>query len=124
MLQMLYWLKILCLILNKRLQDHINEKQLINKGQIGFVPKCRTTDHLLTLKTLINKHVRDTNGKQVFACFIDFKKAYDSIWHNGLFYKLNNMEINGPSCTSFKIFIQNQNVQLKLIIAVHQLLHM
>ena len=87
-------LKILCLILNKWLQDHINEKQLINKGQLGFVPKCKTTDHLFTLKTRINKHVHDTNGKQVYACFIDFKKAYDSIWHNGLFYKLNNMEIN------------------------------
>ena len=46
-------LKILCLILNKRLQDHINEKRLINKGQIGFVPKCRTTDHLFTLKHLL-----------------------------------------------------------------------
>ena len=50
-------LRILCLIMKKRLQDYITEEKMINKGQAGFVPKCRTTYHLFTLKTLINKHV-------------------------------------------------------------------
>ena len=27
--------------------------------------------------------------QQVYACFIDFQKAYDSVWHNGMFYKLS-----------------------------------
>ena len=26
--------------------------------------------------------------KPIFTCFIDFKKAYDSVWREGLFYKL------------------------------------
>ena len=69
---------------------------MINKGQIGFVPKCRTTDHLFTLKTLIKKHVRDMKGKQPYVCFVDFKKAYDSIGHDKLFFKLENMQINSP----------------------------
>ena len=69
---------------------------MINKGQIGFSSKCRTTDHLFTLQMLINKHVRDMKGKQVYACFVDFKKGYDSIWNDGLFFKLENMQINGP----------------------------
>ena len=25
--------------------------------------------------------------KQVYACFIDFQNAYDSVWHNGMFHK-------------------------------------
>ena len=28
------------------------------------------------------------NDKKVYACFVDFQKAYDTIWRNGLFYKL------------------------------------
>ena len=27
--------------------------------------------------------------QQVYACFIDFRKAYDSVWHNGMFHKLS-----------------------------------
>ena len=26
--------------------------------------------------------------QQVYACFIDFQKAYDSVWHNGMFHKI------------------------------------
>ena len=31
----------------------------------------------------------------MFACFIDLKKAYDSIHHEALFYKMNKNNING-----------------------------
>ena len=31
---------------------------------------------------------------KLYTCFIDFKKAFDSIWHEGMFYK---MEVNGFS---------------------------
>ena len=36
----------------------------INKAQIGFKAKCRTSDHILTLKTFINKHVKDKNKRK------------------------------------------------------------
>ena len=26
--------------------------------------------------------------EKVYACFVDFRKAFDSVWHEGLFYKL------------------------------------
>ena len=32
--------------------------------------------------------------QQVYACFIDFQKAYDSVWHNSMFHKLST-KING-----------------------------
>ena len=27
--------------------------------------------------------------QQVYACFVDFQKAYDSVWHNGMFHRLS-----------------------------------
>ena len=33
-------------------------------------------------------------GSKVYACFLDVKKAFDQVWHDGLFYKLHNCGVN------------------------------
>ena len=87
-------LKIVCSALNIRIQEYCKTFDLINKNQIGFKSKHRTSDHLLTLKAIVKRYV--TIGKRkLFACFIDFKKAYDSIWHEGLFHKMKENGIMG-----------------------------
>lgn len=48
---------------------------------------CRTTDHMFVLKTLIDKYV-ERNSKPFYACFVDFKCTFDTVWHQGLLYKL------------------------------------
>ena len=60
---------------------------IMSKSQIGFIPKHHTADHIYSLHTLIDKHVHQNNNK-MYACFIDFQKTFDSIWHAGLFYKV------------------------------------
>ena len=67
--------------MNQRLQACLTKNNTTDRAQIDFVPKSRTTDHIFTLKTLCNKYVKDKNDGKLFACFVDFKKAYDSIWH-------------------------------------------
>ena len=89
-------LKVLCTLLNNRVQGLCLENGLISKNQIGFQKNCRTSDHIFTLKTLVKKYV--TIGKQkLYVCFIDFEKAFDSVWHKGLFHKLHNNGIIGKS---------------------------
>ena len=88
-------LKVLCTLMNERLTDYCEEANLIDKAQIGFIRLSRTTDHTFTLKTVVNKYVVDKKGKKLFACFVDFQKAFDSVWHDGLFRKLENLGING-----------------------------
>ena len=36
---------------------------------------------------MVKKYVT-IGKKKLFACFLDFKKAFDSIWHKGLFHKI------------------------------------
>ena len=55
-------LKVLCLIMNQRLQAFLTKNNTIDRAQIGFMPKSGTTDHIFTLKTLCNKYVKDKNG--------------------------------------------------------------
>ena len=60
---------------------------LSTMNQMGFKSNHRCADHFLTLKDVVKKYVT-IGEKKLFACFIDFKKAFDSIWHDGLFHKL------------------------------------
>ena len=48
-------------------------------------------------------------GKKVYACFIDFSKAYDSVWRNGLLYKLI---LNGLSL-KFILLIKSMYTELQ-----------
>ena len=87
--------KVFCSIINSRIVTFLNEHNVLSKSQIGFLPNHRTTDHIYTLHTLINKHVHQTKNGKIFACFIDFKKAFDSIWHEGLYYKILQSGVGG-----------------------------
>ena len=40
-------LKVLCLIMNQRLQAFLTKNNTINRAQIGFMPKSGTTDHIV-----------------------------------------------------------------------------
>ena len=84
-----------------------NSLNILHKSQIGFLPNNRTADHVLTLRTLIDKYV-NCHHEKVYACFVDFRKAFDSVWHDGLLYKLlqNNVIVESISYSYFpKMFI-------------------
>ena len=49
--------------------------------------RSRTSDQLLVLQTLIDKYVKIIGKNKNYVCFIDFQKAFDMVWHEGLLYK-------------------------------------
>ena len=59
---------------------------LISENQIGCKAKHRAADDLFSLKTIIDQY--KIKKKKVFAALIDLRKAFDTIWRAGLFYKL------------------------------------
>ena len=88
---------------------------LIHASQISFLEGCRTTDHIFSLKTLINKYTRENKcNNKLYVCFIDFKKAYDCIWHDGLFSKLKNMNISGSVLEIIKNMYNNSSCAVKI----------
>ena len=97
-------------LLNSRLYGTLMKEKIINPVQTGFVENHRTTDHIFTLKSIISKHVSATRQGKIYACFVDFKKAHDTICHEGLFTKLSKVNIKGQfrslyrqSCCAVKI---------------------
>lgn len=87
--------KFFSVILNKRLLKYLDMNSLLHNSQIGFLPGNRTSDHIFSLRTIIDRYVKDIKGGKIYACFIDFKKAFDSIWHDGLLLRLLKYNING-----------------------------
>ena len=66
-------------ILNARLQNVLTRIKIIHVTQNGAIDKHRTTDHILT--SLISKNVSSSSQRKICGCFVDFKKAYDLVWH-------------------------------------------
>lgn len=73
-------------IIHTRLLEFVKSMSLISENQIGFKENCRTSDHLFSIKTIIDHY----KSKKVYAAFIDLRKAFDTVWREGLFYKLLN----------------------------------
>ena len=72
--------KLFCSILNQRLMEHVNSLNILHNSQIGFLPNNRTADHVLTLRTLIDKYVH-CHQEKVYACFVDVRKAFEPWSH-------------------------------------------
>ena len=47
-------------------------------------------------------------------CFVDFKKAYNSVWQKGLFDKLEALNINGPFLDSLESLYKNASYSVKI----------
>ena len=41
----------------------------------------------------------------MLACFVDFKKAFDSVWHDGLLNKLLRIDVGGSFYNSIKSLV-------------------
>ena len=88
--------KLFTSVLNSKLKKHLIENDVLHRAQIGFLPNHRTSDHhIFTLRTLIDKFVINAKKGKLYTCFINFRKAFDSIWHCGLFFKLLKNKIGG-----------------------------
>ena len=72
---------------------YIDSRNLISENQIGFERNSRTSDHILTLKPIID--FQKSKKEKVFAAFIDLRKAFDTAWRDGLLYKMLLNGING-----------------------------
>ena len=84
--------KLFTKILNTRLLNYLLDNKMISNSQIGFIPGNRTSDHILLVKTLIDSYKK--LKKKLFICFIDFRKAFDTIYRTGLIYKLMQLKVS------------------------------
>ena len=76
-------------ILSQRLLYYCKINKLITPNQAGFQQNLKTYDLLLRYTEAAYEAIR--NNSVLYSIFLDITAAYDSIWHNGLLYKLRHV---------------------------------
>lgn len=104
--------KVFCMVLNDRLDKYILEHNLITPHQIGFRKLARTSDHMFIIRTLLDKYTH--KGSPLYACFVDFRKAFDSVWRQALLCKLLKANIRGKLFNIIEDMYSNDMVCLKV----------
>ena len=80
-------------VLQCRLMEWSEANGILVEEQGGFRPGRGCPEQLYALTELI--HLRRLRKQRTFACFIDIRKAYDTVWHDGLKLRLLECGIHG-----------------------------
>lgn len=104
--------KILEKVIKEKLTEFIDAENILPAQQFGFRKEHNTVQPLTRIRKLVNSNFN--SGKSTGMILLDIKSAFDSVWHDGLIYKM--IRFNFPvelikiiqsflSERSFKVYI-------------------
>lgn len=70
-----------------RMNNFILDNEILNNEQFGFRAGCSTTHQVKRIDNMVKHQFRFK--KSTGLVLLDIEKAFDSVWHNGLVYKLS-----------------------------------
>ena len=85
--------KLFTSVLNERLNKYADAVELLLQNQAGFRKNYSTCDHIFSFH-ILSELFKGTK-KKLYCAFIDFEKAFDSVWRIGLWNKLLRSNIDG-----------------------------
>ena len=96
----------------KRLRKLMEDNDVFSKYQLRFKKSKSTNDHHCHLsQTIIESFNR---GEHVIAAFLDVEKAFDNVWHNGLSYKIYQLDLPAKLCRLISYFLVGRVIQVKI----------
>ena len=92
--------------------DDLSTLPLISMHQFGFVPRKSTVQQLVYI---VHKwaHTRDNKG-QFSATFMDFMKAFDRVWHDGLLHKLAQCGVSLSSLAWICNYLSGRHITVRV----------
>lgn len=95
-----------------RINDFDDDNSITNKEQFGFRSEHSTTHQLLR----VTKHISSNKAakKSTGLVLLDIEKAFDSVWHDGLIFKLNKYGFPLYLCKLVQAFCANREFYVKL----------
>ena len=82
--------KVLLRIILNRLK--FQAKDIIAEEQAGFMKGRSTVEQIFNLRSITEKY--QEHQQELFHVFIDFKKAFDRVWHQALWATMHKYNIN------------------------------
>ena len=104
--------KLYSTILLNRLEKFVTEENIISVCQIGFRKLFRTADHIYVLKTIIDMKI--SKGERLYAAFIDFKKAYDTVNRKKLLDTLHNIGVGSKFAENIRAIYDKVQYTIKV----------
>ena len=105
-------LKLFERVIEQRLRSHLEHIRFINKHQSGFRKAKSTDDHLFRLSESFMESFN--RGEHVVAAFLDVEKAFDNIWHNGLRYKIFQLDLPTKMTRWLSDFLVGRLIQVNV----------
>jgi len=98
--------KILEKIVYKRLISFLTINNILNRSQFGFRKNCSTDIAIIQLLDQITELL--SHKEHVIAIFMDLSKAFVTIDHDNLLYKLENYGIRGKALSWLKSYLYDR----------------
>ena len=83
--------KLYVILLEKKLSIWLESEGKRAKGQAGFRRQHSTTDHLVTLRIIVEECLNDKSNRLCF--FVEFRKAFDTVPINNLWNRLEELNV-------------------------------
>ena len=104
--------KVMEKIVNNQILNYLESKNLFNKTQFGFRKNLGTSNALLEFSTQAYKAFNE--GNAILGIFIDFSKAFDTIDHNILLIKLQQLNFSAQTINWIRDYLSNRTQQTKI----------
>ncbi|MCG8049041.1 MAG: reverse transcriptase family protein, partial [Candidatus Thiodiazotropha endolucinida] len=85
--------KLFTSVINRRLINWSTENEISTDAQFGFKANHSTVDAIFVLQNLINMYLK--KKQKLYCAFIDLKRAFDTVYRHGLWYKMIKYGIDG-----------------------------
>ena len=99
-------------ILISHLRTDLQTHNILMPEQFGF------REHYSTIHQLsrLTKHITQNfnNHSHTGAVFLDIAKAFDTVWHTGLLYKMANLDINTKLIKLISSFLENRTFSVHI----------
>lgn len=93
-------------IIHTRLNSFVEEHQVLPIEQFGFRQHHSTTHQVCRVSNMIKRNKR--RRKSTGMLLLDIEKAFDSVWHKGLVYKLMKFAVPDYLCKLIKSFLSER----------------
>ena len=90
----------------------MEENDLFNKWQRAYRPGKEGSEHLYRLHKSTQTGLK--NRWSTGAVFLDVEKAFDSVWHDGLRYKINQYGLPDKIIRLLASFIQKRTIAVRI----------
>lgn len=102
--------KLLERVLEARIRNFVESNGLIPTTQHGFRSNNSTTTYLTKLITTVQHNI--ASKERVAGVFLDLQKAFDSVWLDGMLFRLMEIGIGGPLLGLLSSFLNGRTITL------------